>query len=682
MNIKHLFLGAVAMGFMASCSSDGLFSDGGPMSGSFDSRGDGYVKLAINLPTTSSTGRNMPKKAIGDYGDNYGEFNDGDQNEYAVENVILCLFDDQNSTNEMEYKMISAYELSSGEWSQPDKTEIQITTHREFIKQISNGGAVGSLHAYVIINKHSFFSIDGNTLSFHSLRADKPASVVCNGMTLKEFTELSLKEAGRRYDANSFLMTNMPYVNVPGGASDPKNQGKTITINNLYPLKGAVYPTEAAAQAPDAKAAEINVERVLAKVETTLKSGIQQTEYKKYKFQFLGWFVDNTNPNTFVARNLWDNTAASGKEMDYLSVKNNKVNTWRMISQNPVSASQSDRFRTFWAIDANYNVRADEDGPDKLITYGGDVVDNRLMQYDAAGNNIGGRLRASGSHYYCTENTFDVEHQSVSNTTRIVVAAQFVGDDDQPKDFYTIDTEADLMYDAEGIEAYTKARIAGRSSFMVWAQDYLKAGDEENKVDATKYIKVKVTKPVTDEATPKATSGLCKVEILPITTDDLVGADLQVNTAEGKTAAVTAFNKLITSTDEQTGHNDYLAENFKMNFFNKGVSYYQALIQHYGEDETPWDKEAHAGMSNDVTHIYNNNNMDMYLGRYGIVRNNWYKIDVTGVRQIGSPVVPPVPGKDPLDPDDPDTPDDTVENYLKIKINIMPWAIRKQSVTL
>ena len=69
---------------------------------------------------------------------------------------------------------------------------------------------------------------------------------------------------------------------------------------------------------------------------------------------------------------------------------------------------------------------------------------------------------------------------------------------------------------------------------------------------------------------------------------------------------------------------------------------------------------------------------DNYLGRYGVLRNNWYQIEVTGIRQIGNPTV--------INPSDPGVgggdPDDNVDNYLSVKIHITPWAVRTQKVEL
>lgn len=76
---------------------------------------------------------------------------------------------------------------------------------------------------------------------------------------------------------------------------------------------------------------------------------------------------------------------------------------------------------------------------------------------------------------------------------------------------------------------------------------------------------------------------------------------------------------------------------------------------------TPWDGTVGYGS--------NENN---WLGRYGVLRNTWYDMTVTGLKNIGSPEVPDVT----TDYDDPG------DQYISVEINILPWAVRSQNVEL
>lgn len=65
---------------------------------------------------------------------------------------------------------------------------------------------------------------------------------------------------------------------------------------------------------------------------------------------------------------------------------------------------------------------------------------------------------------------------------------------------------------------------------------------------------------------------------------------------------------------------------------------------------------------------------DQVLGvmEYGIVRNNVYQLNVTGVRDLGDPL-PYTPGKD-----DPDTPDEKEDEYtIEVRIYVKDWILRK-----
>ena len=128
--------------------------------------------------------------------------------------------------------------------------------------------------------------------------------------------------------------------------------------------------------------------------------------------------------------------------------------------------------------------------------------------------------------------------------------------------------------------------------------------------------------------------------------------------------------------------------------YTGGKSYYAIRIRHFGQDLTPWhigsktddDKSSFdssvswiwAGNGStekeavDPTpgNVYPNNNANDYLGRYGVLRNNWYDLKINSIKTLGSPV--------PLDYSNDTTPDDELDGYINVKINIMSWAKRTQ----
>lgn len=98
-----------------------------------------------------------------------------------------------------------------------------------------------------------------------------------------------------------------------------------------------------------------------------------------------------------------------------------------------------------------------------------------------------------------------------------------------------------------------------------------------------------------------------------------------------------------------------------INTYAKGVTYYIARVKHFGS-LTPWNSGESYGTDN-----------GKYLGRYGMLRNNWYELTVGNVYGPGYPGVPPV---------DPTQPDDENEKYLSVSVKILSWAKRSDIVDL
>ena len=110
-----------------------------------------------------------------------------------------------------------------------------------------------------------------------------------------------------------------------------------------------------------------------------------------------------------------------------------------------------------------------------------------------------------------------------------------------------------------------------------------------------------------------------------------------------------------------------LSDNKKISTYYKGVSYYIARIKHFGDALTPWN-------SGDPTYGTGEVAKKKYLGRYGMVRNNWYELQVNSISNPGSPDVPEV---------NPDTPDDEGDKYyINCSVRILSWAKRVHGIDL
>ncbi len=94
----------------------------------------------------------------------------------------------------------------------------------------------------------------------------------------------------------------------------------------------------------------------------------------------------------------------------------------------------------------------------------------------------------------------------------------------------------------------------------------------------------------------------------------------------------------------------------KLHFYKEGQSYYSALIRHF--DDTYSSNE---GLAKGV----------MNFGRYGVVRNNVYKVTLTKITGPGTPNIP-----------EPEGPDDKEKEYLSTEIEVLPWVVRVQDLDL
>jgi hypothetical protein len=224
---------------------------------------------------------------------------------------------------------------------------------------------------------------------------------------------------------------------------------------------------------------------------------------------------------------------------------------------------------------------------------------------------------------YIAENTLDQNSLKQGLTTRVVLAVPFNGG----HDFYTTSwTGADVIVGSGDISSSVVAFVKTLPSYATW------------KESNTSYD-------ITGATVSADAKGFATIQSLTV--------------SSGATPA----------TDVVTEANTKC----QMSFFKDGMAYYKVLIKHFGDDETPLAATVSGTGYNDIYGGVEANRIRDFLGRYSVVRNNWYNIDLAGIKHIGKPSVPEMPAE---------TPDDEIDSYLKVRINVLSWAKRVQSVTL
>lgn len=617
MKIKHYFGLAVIAAMTASCSSNEDLGTAGPGTGNNEA-GVGYATFSINLPTTSGT------RAAGD-----PEFKPGDDNEYKVNDATLVIFEKGTETSENNFKFVEAVPLGNLEpWKKGDTangitTEATITAELTKVTVGEGSDSKGSdYYALVILNNK-----DKDNEDKVSMPVSTPSTTDTYGTWNAAAKVKNLIDYKK-----GFYMANAPEFK----AADQEP-------TTLVQIKG-IYRTKEEAQSKPGTT--VHVERGLAKV--TVGKGTTEdskdyfaaaganatgTNYKSDKVQITNWALDVTNKKSFpvhVTSGLKDGTTSESETVPaYKEIWSNTAATSgtapatsRFVSQ--LSAIGAFK-RVYWGIDPNYSSTT-------LTTVEACKGAFNILEANAE---ITGDV---AKPQYCLENTFDIEHMQQGQTTRVVFKAKYTPKDDADKSladadgtFYTIGNMTTIL---KGTVLETTVNNAATSVLPGCVVDY----------DAN----------------------LKKVGSHLITLEDIKENDKSTTHLD----ATTKYGA-----DKKTGDEIVAAINAKLglkagvgiNTYLNGVTYYIARIKHFGDFLTPWSAgNDRYGGNSDANNI-------KWLGRYGVLRNNWY--DLT-VNSISGPGYPDVPEVKPTDPDDEDT------KYINVSVKILDWAKRSQKVDL
>ena len=327
MKKKFYLLGMLAAGLtFVGCTDD---IDDASGSGVVEGA-TGYVKVAVNLPTTSGNSTRGTN-------DN---FDDGLADEYKVNSGIIAFF---AGATESEATLVKAYTMSTGGWSEQGTATDQITTKSVIIQEAPIPAGENTLYALVILNPNSVVSVSsvgGLTINGNTMDAGGKATI----SNLQGFLQGQLVDSyTKKNNEASFLMTNAPLA----VAGDPVTS-TVLTQVHVYPNK-----TQAeGAKNPD----QIYVERAVAKVTLAgfdydatdgytkdVKSDGSVFDGDKVKLE--GWTLNVTNKSTALVRNV------SG--FDLWRTIANGVGTHYFYGANAVNGANMTRI--YWAKDNNYD---------------------------------------------------------------------------------------------------------------------------------------------------------------------------------------------------------------------------------------------------------------------------------------------------------------------------------------
>ena len=613
MKIKHFFGLAVIAAMTASCSSNEDLGTAGPGTGTNEA-GVSYASITINLPTTSGT------RAVD--GSKNDQFDEGTPSEYAVNDATLVIFEkEKTATSENEYKYVEAVSLGNLEpWKKDNEITNGITTEATITAELKS--------AKVVQNEDKYYAL---VILNNKVGTDDKVTLPSGSITYGAWNVASNATAKNLVNnKDGFYMANAP-----------RFTDADVEPTTLVPIKGIYRTKEEAHSKP---ATTVHVERGLAKVTVGPNStgknnyfakdgaNVTGSNYSSDKVEITEWALDVTNTKSFPVHvtsglkagitptdptdqkvpayaEIWSNTAATSGTAPA---------TNRFVSQLPAK----DAFkRVYWGIDPNYSKNlTDKDACGQEFTL-------------VKANGSDATWKSSKDPLYCLENTFDIYHMMQGQTTRVLLKATYTPS--------AVKTETDKTF-----------FMIGNSS-DIWTVTTLAKQITAKAVDVLGVAETEIIVDLKADNLNEAGTRLLTVNNVKIKDSSEAGSHAvsqdkidEINAKLGLKAATTKDPTIV-----------------GIATYKNGESYYIARIKHFGDDLTPWV----AGNDN-----YGGKNLE-WLGRYGVLRNNWYDL---AINSISGPGYPDVPEVKPTDPDDEDT------KYINVSVKILDWAKRSQGVDL
>lgn len=227
---------------------------------------------------------------------------------------------------------------------------------------------------------------------------------------------------------------------------------------------------------------------------------------------------------------------------------------------------------------------------------------------------------------YCLENTFDKDHMNQDGTTRAILRGQYVPNGiDQGE----VNTNG-IFRLGESVKFYSKEQMLAK---------------------------------VKEAATAAGVADVTSAEV-----KQLKAGKYDFSFTGGETNEIVIKNSLAAviplTAEQQTAIKGMLGQ---LTYYANGYCYYPVRIRHFADDTDPY--------ANGVSAWTAGNTYDTdakWLGRYGVVRNNSYVINVTGVSAPGSPTIP-----EPTQ-----NIDDEQFYYIQATVKVLSWTKRSQNVEL
>jgi hypothetical protein len=619
---KLSFLALAVVGLLFGACSDSDVTDQG---GQSEKDGKGYLAVQIQLPS-------VPASSTRAENDNY---DDGLPAEYAVNNAALLLFHGATEAGATFYQAIAL----TLPLEVIDVDNDNLTSSYLAVSEVDDTYTT-DLWALALVNYTGVFNLGTKTFMGNNGALGTDFALAEGTTTI---ADLQAAVFANSFNGSGFFMTNAVLSSAPGGSvSTAPTAGDLSVLAKL--ADDCIKDTEK--EAKQNPAGTVFVERAVAKA--TLS--VTPTTIGTMTITDVQWSLSGTETSSYLVRNMFNNGGTP--VTDYMGYSSAAFASPYYRFGGSVKIGQTaiqptvDLYRTYWCVDPQYSVTA---------------TLNTTTSFGATGVN---------NPQYCYENTFNVDKQSYDNTTRAIIKVTTNGGD-----FYTINGADTKSSEGEALSALMAVYMTDVNVQKAFSDNYIGGGTytvDLSSFDLSSALTVNGTTAVVtlDGSAITPASSLSSSDFNLVT----LAADLA---AASPTAAATA-----------NAYVDVLK-------YTDGVMYYEARIQHFAQtsyekasgaktaaaalaagDLAPWNfwettKPAVGNTSKAYPTTDGKDPEQNYLGRYGMVRNNWYDIQVTAFEHFGEPVEPSFP----INP----TPDDNVNSkYIAVKINVLSWAKRTQ----
>ena len=545
-------------------------------------------------------------------------FNDGKAEEYKVDKVIIALF---YGGTEKEAECKCAFQLTDKDFLPSDDATNNTTSYYATgVRMIP--APEENVYALAIVNPIDKFGV-GTTTSTNAgsenagdaalttyLTVDEGSGANKFNGTLSDLNKVIAPTAITDVTGNSYNYFLMTNAPISTKASFTGSKPGDLEIQTLAPIK--VYNDKALAEGAS-KDNPIYVERAVAKTQVAVNGSSTTltvtTDVTSYK-------------NATVKFEGWKLQNTNKKyypvrRVNALTTETGlaDIDEWLDYFNGAMSnrfiGTTADPYRTYWGIDPNYDKNENDEDLSKDYNILSTVNDWNQIGYSGQDSEI----------EYCLENTTTAKTMAENRLTSVLLKATFTpAGATAGTSFFMINNTSAIYTEAEFLKVATAA---------------LKDG---NALTGSEALAVKTG----------LTTGL------NITDANGVKNLLQI---EGGTSSVL---------DDDQADAILTAAGNNIKYYLQGVTYYYATaIKHFGEAETPL-------APTDAINAASDYDEGRHLGRYGVLRNNWYELTIKSVKGPGEPEIPEIPV----------TPPDKQENYINCEINVLSWAKRSQGVEL